>query len=78
MSQVSACSATAHGRSPWRALRPVLVLGGFVAVWWALMTGVAQAESTPHHSLVDQVRSQVKAHTTPLRSVTSSVVSTTT
>ena len=71
MSQVSVCSATAHGRSPWRALRPVLLLGGFVAIWWALMTGVAQAESTPHHSLVDQVRSEVKAqhHATPVRDV---------
>ena len=65
MSQVSVCSATAHGRSSWRALRPVLVLGGFVAIWWALMTGVAQADSTPHHSLVDQVRSQVKAQARP-------------
>jgi len=65
MSQVSVSSATAHGRSPWHVLRPVLVLGGFVAVWWALMTGVAQADSTPAHTpphnLVDQIRSQAKA-----------------
>ena len=69
MSQVSVCSATAHGRSPWRALRPVLLLGGFVAIWWALMTGVAQADSTPHHHLVDHLRSQVQAqhHDTPVR-----------
>jgi hypothetical protein len=69
MVQVSVCPATADRRSQWRALRPVLILGGFVAVWWALMTGVAQADSTPHHHLVDHLRSQVQAqhHDTPLR-----------
>ncbi len=58
MSQVSVFPTTAHGRSSWRALRPLLLLGGFVALWWALMTGVAQADSSPKH-LVDHVRSQV-------------------
>ena len=69
MVQVSVCPATADRRSQWRALRPVLILGGFVAIWWALMTGVAQAESTPHHHLLDHVRSQVQAehHATPVR-----------
>jgi hypothetical protein len=44
----------------------MLLLGGFVAIWWALMTGVAQADSSPH--LVDTVRTQVKAHTdSPVR-----------
>jgi hypothetical protein len=60
MHQVSVCPATAVRRSQWHALRPVLILGGFIAIWWALMTGVAHAESTPHHSLVDQVGSQLK------------------
>src|SRR6478735_827884 len=69
MVQVSVFAATADRRSQWRALRPVLILGGFVAVWWALMTGVAQADSTPHHHLVDHLRSQVQAehHDTPVR-----------
>jgi hypothetical protein len=67
MSQVSVSSTTASGRSSLHALRPVLVLGGFVAIWWALMTGVAHADSTPHH-LLDSVGSQVKAHhETPVR-----------
>src|SRR4051812_28711893 len=69
MVQVSVCPATADRRSQWRALRPVLGLGGFVAIWWALMTGAAQAETTPHHPLLDHVRSQVQAehHATPVR-----------
>jgi hypothetical protein len=61
MDQVSVRPVTASRRSHWHALRPVLVLGGFVAVWWALMTGVAQADDgTAHHHLVDHLRSQVK------------------
>lgn len=67
MSQVSVLPATASGRSQWHALRPVLILGGFVAIWWALMTGVAHAEGTPHHGL-DSLRASVKAHhPTPVR-----------
>jgi hypothetical protein len=70
MNQVSVRPVTAARRSHWHALRPVLVLGGFVAVWWALMTGVAQADDgTAHHQhLVDHLRSQVKAQQhTPVR-----------
>jgi hypothetical protein len=68
MSQVSGISATAPGRSLWRVLRPALVLSGFVAVWWALTTGVAHAESSPH-GLGDSVRAAAKAHTSPVRDV---------
>ncbi len=69
MSQVSGTPATAHGRSAWRVLRPVLVLGGFVAVWWALTTGVAHAEASPH-GLGDTVRAAAKAqHSSPVRDV---------
>src|SRR3954454_3899923 len=69
MSQVSVCSATAHGRPSWRALRPVLVLGGFVAIWWALMTGVAHADTdhAPRHHGLDAVRTTAKAHLAPVR-----------
>ncbi len=71
MSQVSVSPVTAHGRSTWRALRPLLILGGFVAVWWALMTGVAHADGSdkaPRHSVLDQVRSTAKAHhATPVK-----------
>lgn len=69
MSQVSGKPATAHGRSVWRVLRPVLVLGGFVAVWWALTTGVAHADATPQ-GLGDKVRAAAKAHhSSPVRDV---------
>src|SRR3954449_2671297 len=69
MSQVSVCSATAHGRPSWRALRPALVLGGFVAIWWALMTGVAHADTdhAPRHHGLDAVRTTAKAHLAPVR-----------
>ena len=75
MSQVSVCSGTAQGRSSWRALRPVLILGGFVAVWWALMTGVAHADTDrgPQHHGLDALRTTAKAHVdqvrTPVRAV---------
>jgi hypothetical protein len=69
MSQVSGKPATANGRSTWRAVRPFLVLGGFVAVWWALTTGVAHADATPH-GLGDTVRAAAKAHQgSPVRDV---------
>ncbi len=38
-------SATTDIRRVLYALRPVAVLGGFVLVWWCLMTGAAQADS---------------------------------
>jgi hypothetical protein len=67
MSQVSAYPVAAHGRSTWRALRPLLLLGGFALLWWALMTGVAHADGSdkPRPSVLDQVRSAAKAHATP-------------
>ena len=68
MSQVSGKPTTAHGRSVWRVLRPVLVLGGFVAVWWALTTGVAHADATPQ-GLGDKVRAAAKADSSPVRDV---------
>jgi hypothetical protein len=63
VSQFSGYSTTAPGRSSLHALRPVLILGGFVAIWWALMTGVAHADSTPSHHLVDHLRSQATVAT---------------
>jgi hypothetical protein len=67
--QISGDGMAAGERTSRHALRALLVLGGFVAIWWALMTGVAQADSTPHRHLLDQVRSQVPAqhHETPVR-----------
>lgn len=68
MSQVSGTPATAYGRSTWRVLRPVLMLGGFVAVWWALSTGVAHADGP--QGLGDTVRAATKAqHSSPVRDV---------
>lgn len=72
MTQVSVCPATAARRSQWRALRPLLILGGFVAIWWALMTGVAQAESTPQHHGLDALKKSthsVRTHVAPVRDV---------
>ena len=72
MTQVSVRPATAARRSQWRALRPLLILGGFVAIWWALMTGVAQAESTPQHHGLDALKKttqSVKTHVAPVRDV---------
>src|SRR3978361_707522 len=74
--QISGDVMAAGERTSQHALRALLVLGGFIAIWWALMTGVAHAESTPdrhlHHSVVDQVRSHLKVqerHDHPVRDV---------
>ena len=56
---------TAEKRSRWHALRPWLLLGGFVAVWWVLSTGTAQADSTPRLHLVERVSGLTQA--TPVR-----------
>src|SRR4051794_18393492 len=57
MAQVTLGTVTADRRSPRRALRLLLVLGGFAALWWVLMTGTAQADSGPrHHELRDTLR----------------------
>jgi len=64
MSQVSVAPTTAHKQTSWLAMRPLLILGGFVALWWDLMTGIAHADGkdAPRHSVLDQVRSSAKAH----------------
>jgi hypothetical protein len=72
VSQVSVYSGTADRRSLWHALRPALVLGGFVALWWALMTGVAHADSKGEgrNNLTDTLRTSAKAHhKAPVREV---------
>ncbi len=61
MTQVPVHAVAADRRSALRALRPLLLLGGFLAVWWVLMSGIAHADD--HHELVGQVRSTA-AHTT--------------
>ena len=43
MAQVAHAKVTAERRPLLRALRPLLVLGGFATLWWILMTGSAQA-----------------------------------
>ena len=58
-------SATAEKRPSWHALRPWLLLGGFVAVWWILSTGAAQADSTPRLHVAEQVSGLTQA--TPVR-----------
>src|SRR4051812_6640440 len=69
--QISGDGTTAGERSFQHALRLLLILGGFVAIWWALMTGVAHAESTPQHAShhgLDVLRASAKAHhPTPVR-----------
>jgi len=67
MNQDLVSPATAAKRSRRHALRPWLLLGGFVAVWWILATGTAQADSAPRHHL--QVTETVSAltHATPVR-----------
>ncbi len=44
-------AATTDIRRVLRAVRPVVVLGGFVLVWWCLMTGAAQADTKVQHTL---------------------------
>jgi hypothetical protein len=39
-----------------RALRPLVLLGGFVLLWWVLMTGAAQADDGPDGGLADTAR----------------------
>jgi hypothetical protein len=51
MRQDTRVDATTDIRRWLRALRPFLVLGGFVVVWWCLATGTAQASEGPHHDL---------------------------
>lgn len=59
MAQVTLGKVAADRRPVLPVLRPLLVLGGFVALWWILMTGSAQAASGPDHDhdLRDTLRS---------------------
>jgi hypothetical protein len=50
-------TATTDERRWLSALRPLVLLGGFVLVWWFLMTGAAQADGGPDGGLDDTVRS---------------------
>ena len=50
-------TATTDERRSFRALRPLLLLGGFALVWWFLMTGAAQANGGPDRGLADTARS---------------------
>ena len=50
-------TATADERRSFSALRPLLLLGGFVLVWWFLTTGAAQASGGPDSALADTARS---------------------
>jgi hypothetical protein len=49
--------ATTDERRWFSALRPWVLLGGFVLVWWFLMTGAAQANGGPDGGLADTARS---------------------
>ncbi len=44
-------TATTDERRWFSALRPLVLLGGFVLVWWFLMTGAAQANGGPDGGL---------------------------
>ncbi len=46
-------TATTDERRWSCALRPMVLLGGFVLVWWFLMTGTAQAGDGPARELAD-------------------------
>jgi len=49
-------TATPDERRWFSALRPLVLLGGFVLVWWFLMTGAAQADGGPDGGLADTAR----------------------
>jgi hypothetical protein len=67
MNQDVVSPATAEKRSRRHALRPWLLLGGFVAVWWILSTGTAQADSAPRlHLHVAESASGLK-HAAPVK-----------
>ena len=50
-------TATTDARRWFSALHPLVLLGGFVLVWWFLMTGAAQADGGPDGGLADTARS---------------------
>jgi hypothetical protein len=69
MNQDGVTPATAEKRSVRHALRPWLLLGGFVAVWWILSTGTAQADTAPRlHLHVAETASEV-THASPVKHV---------
>jgi hypothetical protein len=49
MGQSSQVAGTTGTRRLLRALRPIVLLGGFVVVWWFLATGTAQADTGSEH-----------------------------
>jgi hypothetical protein len=49
MGQSSQVAGTTGTRRLLRALRPIVLLGGFVVVWWCLATGTAQADTGSEH-----------------------------
>jgi len=49
-------TATTDVRRWFSALRPLVLLGGFVLVWWFLMTGAAHADGDPDGGLADTAR----------------------
>lgn len=51
MSQGTAVAVTTDTRRSFTGLRPFLLLGGFVVLWWCMATGTAQAAEAPHHDL---------------------------
>jgi hypothetical protein len=56
MGQSSQVAGTTGTRRLLRALRPIVLLGGFVVVWWCLATGTAQADTgTEHDTRVTRV-----------------------
>ena len=69
MNQDQVSPATAGKRPSWHALRPWLLLGGFVAVWWILSTGTAQADSTPRVQAHVLETAKGLTHTGPVRHV---------
>ena len=62
----------ADRRRPLPALRPFLVVGGFVFLWWCLATGTAHADGTPERgaSLVDHALPAAAAHPVPQKHAT--------
>jgi hypothetical protein len=67
MNQDVVSPATAEKRSRLRALRPWFLLGGFVAVWWILATGTAQADTAPRLHLHVAESASALTHAAPVK-----------
>lgn len=70
MDQGTPVAATTDSRRVLHALRPLVLLGGFVVLWWCLATGTAQASDGPHHGLGATTRALTGAVHQPVRHVT--------